>query len=37
MPLHCHFDNTHCHIDNFSYCHFDSNQNQKKLKIANYQ
>ncbi|ASV18867.1 transcriptional regulator [Klebsiella quasivariicola] len=28
MPLHCHFDNTYCHIDYFSHCHFDSNQNQ---------
>ncbi|HBT4619679.1 TPA: transcriptional regulator, partial [Klebsiella pneumoniae] len=23
MPLHCHFDNTHCHIDYFNHCHFD--------------
>ncbi|AVZ99951.1 transcriptional regulator [Klebsiella variicola] len=37
MPLHCHFDNTHCHIDYFRYCHFDSNKNHKKLKIDNYQ
>ncbi|HBT4651076.1 TPA: transcriptional regulator, partial [Klebsiella pneumoniae] len=22
MPLHCHFDNTHCHIDYFNHCHF---------------
>ncbi|HBT4946295.1 TPA: transcriptional regulator, partial [Klebsiella pneumoniae] len=21
MPLHCHFDNTHCHIDYFNHCH----------------
>ncbi|HBZ2331427.1 TPA: transcriptional regulator, partial [Klebsiella pneumoniae] len=20
MPLHCHFDNTHCHIDYFNHC-----------------
>ncbi|HBV6798576.1 TPA: transcriptional regulator, partial [Klebsiella pneumoniae subsp. pneumoniae] len=26
MPLHCHFDNTHCHIDYFNHCHFDNNQ-----------
>ncbi|HBZ2424326.1 TPA: transcriptional regulator, partial [Klebsiella pneumoniae] len=26
MPLHCHFDNTHCHIDYFNHCHFDKNQ-----------
>ncbi|HBT5613919.1 transcriptional regulator [Klebsiella pneumoniae] len=37
MPLHCHFDNTHCHIDHFNHCHFDNNQNQKKLKTDNYQ
>ncbi|HBV2664670.1 TPA: transcriptional regulator [Klebsiella pneumoniae] len=37
MPLHCHFDNTHCHIDYFNHCHFDNNQNQKKLKTDNYQ
>ncbi|HBT4609947.1 TPA: transcriptional regulator, partial [Klebsiella pneumoniae] len=24
MPLHCHFDNTHCHIDYFNHCHFDN-------------
>ncbi|HBT4984331.1 TPA: transcriptional regulator, partial [Klebsiella pneumoniae] len=27
MPLHCHFDNTHCHIDYSNHCHFDNNQN----------
>ncbi|HBZ1354347.1 TPA: transcriptional regulator [Klebsiella pneumoniae] len=37
MPLHCHLDNTHCHIDYFNHCHFDNNQNQKKLKTDNYQ
>ncbi|ALK12409.1 TPA: transcriptional regulator [Klebsiella pneumoniae] len=37
MPLHCHFDNTHCHIDYSNHCHFDNNQNQKKLKTDNYQ
>ncbi|HBT3033992.1 TPA: transcriptional regulator, partial [Klebsiella pneumoniae] len=25
MPLHCHFDITHCHIDYFNHCHFDNN------------